>query len=398
MFEPLKIKEYRKYWFAQTISLTGTWMQQIAQNWLVYVLTKSAFYLGFISFLSSLPMLLLTLFGGVIADRYSRKKIILITQILSLIPAVFLGILIHLEKVTIWHVAVASIVLGVAASFDMPARHAFITEIVPSNLITSAIAMQSMSFNLARMIGPILAGVIVTHLNFQTCFYLNALSFIPLIIVLISLCTKSCVNPDSHSSIGSLFKEGALFLYENKSILYLIYAIGAYTIFGISFIPLLPIIADQILKSNAEGLGMIVSSIGAGSLLAATAIALKKDIHEKEVHIFKSSMVFPIGLLGIALSQNIYITMFFAFVLGGAFVNFFAVSNSYIQSKTDHRLRGRVMSFFSFVFLGFTPIGNILAGVLVDNFGIKNVLLLYSSLCLISGILFLKILPNKKRS
>jgi len=395
MFNPLKIKEYRAYWITQTISLSGTWMQQIAQNWLVYVLTKSAFYLGLISFLSSFPILIFTLFGGVLADRYSRRKILIFTQIFSLFPALFLGFIIHLNLVTIWHVAIASFILGVTASFDMPARQAFIAEIVPENILTSAIAMQSMSFNIARIIGPILAGFIVTYLNFQMCFYLNALSFLPLIIILLILCNKSCSHPSEHAPIKTFFKEGFVFLFNNKNILYVICAVGSFTIFGISFIPILPILADQVLKAGAKGLGMIVSSIGVGSLMAATLIALKKDIKEKQSHMFKASLLFPVGLLGIAFSKKIYIAMAFAFLLGFAFVNFFTVSNSFIQHQTEQRLKGRIMSFFSFVFLGFTPIGNIFAGILVDHLGIKTVLIIYSFLCLLLGTLFLRILPRK---
>lgn len=392
MSHPLKIKEFRVYWIGQTISLSGTWMQHIAQNWLVYILTKSALYLGLVSFLSTVPMLLFTLFAGVLADKYSRKKILIFTQIFSLFPALFLGILIQLNIVTIWHVAIASLMLGISAAFDMPARQAFISEIVPKEMITKAIAMQSMSFNIARIIGPFLAGLIVAHLNFQMCFYLNALSFVPLIMILIMLCSKSCINFDGDISFKSFFKEGFHFLLSKKRILYIICAVGTFTIFGISFIPILPIIADSVLHSGIEGLGMIVSSIGFGSLTAAIIITLRKDIEDKENHIFKASMLFPVGILGIAFSTNIYVSMVFAFLLGFAFVNFFTVGNSFIQNQTEQRLRGRVMSFFSFVFLGFTPIGNILVGFLVEAFGVKNVLITYAFICFLAGFFFLKLL------
>ncbi len=395
MFHPLRIKEFRAYWICQVISLTGTWMQHIAQGWLVYVLTKSAFYLGLISFLQSFPMLLFTLYAGVMADRYSRKKILLLTQILSLIPAVFIGVLIQLNLVNIWHVAIASIVLGIAGAFDMPARQAFISEIVNKEMLTSAIAMQSMSFNIARIIGPILAGIIVTHLNFYMCFYLNALSFVPLIIVLFNLSIKSLHSLAEEASVKHFLKEGYLFIINNKQILYTIFAVGTFTIFGISFIPILPVIADEILKTGAKGYGMLVSSIGVGSLTAATLIAIrKKDIDDKLSRIFKASLIIPIGLLGVGFSKNFYVTMSFAFLLGFAFVNFFTVSNSFIQHQTEQRMRGRIMSFFAFVFLGFTPIGNLLIGWLVEKLNIKTVISIYSILCMFSSISFFKILPK----
>jgi len=396
MPHPLKIKEFRAYWIGQIISLSGTWMQQIAQSWLIYVLTKSAFYLGLISFLSSFPTLLFTLFGGVIADKYPRRNILIATQTFSALPAVVIGVLIQLNLVNIWHIAVASFILGVATAFDMPARQAFVTEIVYQDMITSAIAMQSISFNIARIVGPMLAGFVVTHLNFHMCFYLNALSFVPLIIILLSIKLDFVVS-SSHISFKESLKEGLQFIVKSRQILYIICSVGIFTLFGLSFMTILPIIAGEILKAEAKGFSMIVSSVGAGSLLSGIFIALKRDIKQKLNHIFGASILFPVGLLGIAFSNNIHLTMFFAFLLGVAFVNFFTVSNSFIQNQTEQKLRGRVMSFFGFVFLGFTPIGNLLIGTLVDRLGVKTVLEIYSVTCLAGGIIFLKILPSIQR-
>ncbi|MEJ5228096.1 MFS transporter [Thermodesulfovibrio sp.] len=394
MFQPLKIRDFRAYWIGQVISLSGTWMQHIAQSWLVYVITNSAFYLGLISFLSSFPMLIFTLFGGVVADRYSRKKILVLTQIFSLFPALFLGIIIQLNKVEIWHVAVASLVLGIASAFDMPARQAFITEIVSKEMITSAVAMQSMSFNIARIVGPFLAGVIVTNLNFHMCFYLNAISFLPLIVILRWISEKNIPATTENSSVKHFFKEGLAFLLERKRILFTISAVGIFTVFGVSFIPVLPVIAKEVLGRGVEGYSMLVTSIGIGSLTAGTIIAIRKDIQDKEKHIFLASLIFPVGLFGIAFSENFYLTIIFAFLLGLSFVNFFTVSNSFIQHQTESRLRGRVMSFFSFVFLGFTPFGNMLMGVLVENFGTRMVISLCALVCMISSVVFFKILPS----
>lgn len=393
MSHPLKIKEFRAYWIGQIISLSGTWMQQIAQSWLVYVLTKSAFYLGLISFLASFPALLFTLFGGVIADRYPRRNILIVTQCLSCLPAVILGILIHLNVINIWHIAAASFILGVATAFDMPARQAFITEIVSHEMITTAVAMQSISFNIARIAGPVFAGFIVTHLSFYMCFYLNALSFIPLILILLSIKPDFPLSASENSSFRKSLKEGFRFLLKNEQILYTICAVGIFTLFGLSFMTILPIIAGEVLNVGAKGFGIIVSSIGAGSLLAGILIALKKDIKEKLNHIFRASLLFPVAIFGIAFFNEFYITISFAFIIGFALVNFFIVSNSFIQHQTEQRLRGRIMSFFAFVFLGFTPIGNLLAGILVDRFGVNPVLELYSLICLAGGIIFLKILP-----
>jgi len=278
----------------------------------------------------------------------------------------------------------------------MPARQAFITEIVYQDMITSAIAMQSISFNIARIVGPMLAGFVVTHLNFHMCFYLNALSFVPLIIILLSIKLDFVVS-SSHISFKESLKEGLQFIVKSRQILYIICSVGIFTLFGLSFMTILPIIAGEILKAEAKGFSMIVSSVGAGSLLSGIFIALKRDIKQKLNHIFGASILFPVGLLGIAFSNNIHLTMFFAFLLGVAFVNFFTVSNSFIQNQTEQKLRGRVMSFFGFVFLGFTPIGNLLIGTLVDRLGVKTVLEIYSLTCLAGGIIFLKILPSIQR-
>ncbi len=194
MSHPIKIKEFHIYWIGQIISLSGSWMQIIAQNWLIYFLTKSAFYLGLISFLSSSPMLIFTLFGRVLADKYQRRNILILTQFLSLFPALIIGLLIQADLIKIWHIALASLFLGIAGAFYIPARQVFITEIVKKEMITSAIAMQSISFNIARIIGPFFAGIIVSSINFQTCFYINALSFIPLIIILFTIKLKDEVS------------------------------------------------------------------------------------------------------------------------------------------------------------------------------------------------------------
>ncbi|MGB9710665.1 MAG: MFS transporter [Thermodesulfovibrio sp.] len=397
MSHPLKIKEFRAYWIGQVISLSGTWMQHIAQSWLVYVLTKSAFYLGLISFLASFPTLLFTLFGGVVADRYPRRNILIVTQTFSALPAVVIGVLIHLNLINIWHIAIASFVLGIATAFDMPARQAFITEIVYPDMITSAVAMQSISFNIARIVGPMLAGFIVAHLNFYMCFYLNALSFLPLIFILFSIKLNFSTS-SIHVSFKESLKEGLYFILKNRQILNIICSVGIFTLFGLSFMTILPIIAGEILKVEAKGFSMIVSSVGVGSLLSGIFIALRRDIPEKLNHIFRASLLFPIGLFGVTLSHNIYLTIGFAFLLGVAFVNFFTVSNSFIQHLTEQRLRGRVMSFFAFVFLGFTPIGNLLVGALVEKFGVKTVLEIYSLICLAGGVIFLKILPAQLKS
>ncbi|MEN2995136.1 MAG: MFS transporter [Thermodesulfovibrio sp.] len=394
MSHPLKIKEFRTYWIGQIISLTGTWMQHIAQSWLVYIITKSAFYLGLISFLSSFPTLIFTLFGGVVADRYPRRNILIATQCLSCLPAIVLGFLIQFDLINIWHIAIASVILGVASAFDMPARQAFITEIVSPDMITKALAMQSISFNIARVAGPILAGFIVTNLNFYACFYLNALSFLPLILILLNIKTSFVLSSKEDSSFIKSFKEGFFFLNKNKEILYIIFAVGIFTLFGLSYMTIIPVIAGEILDVGAKGFGIIVSAIGVGALLAGVIITLKKDIREKLKYIFKASLLFSFALLGIAFSEDFYSTILLNFIIGFALVNFFIISNSFIQQKTEQRLRGRVMSFFTLVFLGFTPIGNLFTGFLVERFGVKPVVELYSLICLISGVVFLKILPS----
>lgn len=398
MSHPLRIKDFRTYWIGQIISLTGTWMQHIAQSWLVYVLTKSAFYLGLISFLTSFPTLVLTLLGGVVADRYPRRNILIITQCLLCLPAIVLGFLIQLELINIWHIAIASIIIGVANAFDMPARQAFITEIVPHDMITKALAMQSISFNIARLAGPILAGFIVANLNFYTCFYLNALSFLPLILILLSIRPPFVSNMQEDSTFIKSLKEGFWFLKNNMKILYTICAVGIFTLFGLSFTTIIPVIAGEILDVGVKGFGVIVSSIGGGALLAGVIITLKKDVKEKLNYVFKASLLFSISLLGVAFSKDIYFTIFLNFIIGFALVNFFIISNSFIQQKTEQRLRGRVMSFFTLVFLGFTPIGNLVTGFLVEKFGVKPVLELYSLICLIGGVVFLKILPSTLRT
>ncbi len=390
-------KNFRNYWISQIISLSGAWIQQVSQVWLFYTLTKSAAYLGLISFLNSFPILIFTLFAGVIADKYARKKILLLTQIISFFQALLLGILIHLNLIKLWHIALGAILLGIVNAFEMPARQAFISDLVPLNKLTSAIALQSISFNLARFIGPILAGFIISYFNFYICFYLNALSILPLIGYLIKY---QEISPSFSKSYKNPFltslKEGFLFLFSKKDLLCTLIAVAIITLFGVSVITLLPLIAEEIFNLGSKGYSILISSIGLGSLLAGFLIIIRGDIPDKKRYILKSSLIVPISLLGMVLSPNFYFTLIFTFILGFSFVNFFTISNSFLQHSTDQPMKGRIMSLFSLVFLGFTPIGNLLIGLLAEKLDLKILISSYSLISLFFLISLLRTLQKTK--
>jgi MFS family permease len=388
-FSALYVRDFRLFWFGQIISLSGTWMHSVAQSWLVYSLTKSPLYLGIIASLSSLPILLFALFGGMVVDRYPKRNILIVTQLLSVIPALAVAVLADKNIITVWHVGMAAAFLGTVNAFDIPARQTFLAEVVGKADITNAIALNSAAFNGARIIGPIIAGFVISGIGIPACFYLNAVSFIPVIFALSRIKARSLINTHQKGLITGI-ADGWRFILKERPILYIMSLISVFSLFGIPYITLLPILAGEILNVGAKGLSMLVASAGAGSLTAAMMIAFKGEIKRKEIYIPLSAIVFSLSILGISFSMSFYVSMFIIFFAGWGIVSFLAVSNSFIQHTVPDSLRGRVMSVYTLVFLGFAPVGNSIIGLTADIIGTIASLKIFALLCIIGSIIFLR--------
>ncbi len=386
-FSALRVRDFRLFWFGQLISVSGTWMQAVAQGWLVYSLTKSPFYLGVVTTAASLPILFFSLVGGIFADRFNKRNLIILTQALSIVPAFLLGILSDLEIINVYQVILLAFILGTVNAFDMPARHSYMAELVGKKQLLNAIALNSAAFNGARLIGPVIAGFVIAYINLPACFYLNAVSFIAVIISLSRIKTKNGLINPSKKLVDDFF-EGINFIRKKTDLLYVIILVAAFSIFGIPFTSFLPVFAEDIFHAGAKGYGLLVSATGVGAFSAAFMIAFKGDIKNKLRFMSAAGLCFSFSVLFVSLSKLFSLSLLILAVAGWGMVSFLSLANSFIQLSATDNLRGRLMSVYSVVFLGFVPIGSFVIGTVSDIIGTTNALAFSSLVCIAGAIMF----------
>jgi len=396
-FSAFSFRDFRLFWFGQIISLSGSWMQTVAQGWLVYSLTKSPLHLGMVAAANALPILLFSLFGGLIADRYPKRNLLLITQALSIIPAVLLGFLTSRGIVTVWHVAALAAFLGTINALDIPVRQSFLAEMVGKGHITNAIALNSAAFNGARIIGPVFAGVAIAYLGIPACFYLNALSFGAVIIALYRIKAKGEIRGRSEGLLRD-FNKGLIFIRGNREIKNVFLLIAVFSIIGLPYISLLPIFAAEVFHAGAKGLGFLVGASGIGALTAALLIAARRDIADKPRFMSFAALTFSAALFLFSLSSIFWLSLLIITAAGWGMVSYLAVANSFIQTTVPDELRGRVMSIYSLVFLGTVPIGNALMGVIADRTGTPHAVTISGVICIIAAAGFAAKYLNKGRT
>ncbi|MDW8136237.1 MAG: MFS transporter [Thermodesulfobacterium sp.] len=397
---PLSLKPFQFFILGHFLSFTGSWMHTVAQNWLVYELTGSSFYLGLLSFFSSTPIILLGLLGGVLIDKFNRKKLLTLITFLSVFPPLILGLLVQTYSVSFWQIALLAFLLNSLTAIDLPLRQVFIGEIVPSGLLTQALSIQAFSFNLARMIGPALAGFIISYYSIYLCFYLNALSFVPLLLFLLFFIHLQDLDfknkPSETFNFKKDLKEIFLFLKNHPSILATLLSISNFTFFGISTLILLPVIVHKLYGGQAKEFGILSSTIGIGAILGSLYIFLKKEISQKLEHLLKASLLLGLSIGGITFSPFWFLTLFLSTLIGFSFTNFFPIANSYLQENTPSHLKGRIMSLFSISFLGVSPLGNFIIGILGDILPLKMVLIAYTFLLIIFQFFIFRLLRLRK--
>ncbi len=383
----LRNRDFRLFWLGQLVSLSGTWMQSVAQGWLVYSLTKSAFYLGLVAACGTFPILLFTLAGGIVADRFRKRNLLLITQALSIIPSVALAILTDIGIITVWQVALFAVVLGTVNAFDMPARQSFIVEMVGKENLTNAIALNSAAFHGARMVGPVIAGVTIAYAGLPACFYLNALSFVAVIISLSRIRARGKIRDKSSGMMKDL-ADGLLYIRRHSPVFQVIVLVAIFSLLGMPFITLLPIFAAEIFGQGPEGFGIMVGATGAGALLAALSLAFREDIEDKTKFMAVSALCFSVLLFLFSFMKLFSIAIGILVFIGWSLVSFFAVANSHIQLSVPDDLRGRAMSVYTFVFLGTAPIGNSIVGAAANEFGAALTVSAVAVVCLITALFF----------
>jgi MFS family permease len=395
IFRSLKYRNYRLFFSGQSISLIGTWMQRIAMPWLVYHITGSALLLGVVSFAGQIPTFLLAPFAGVLTDRFSRYRVLLVTQIISSIQAFILAILAITGSIQIWHIVVLSIALGCINAFDIPSRHSFVIEMVEKKEdLGNAIALNSMMFNGARLLGPSVAGLMLATTGEGVCFMINAISYLFVIISLLLMKVKSREIRIKESRMFSEMKEGLRYTFGFAPIKYLILLLGVVSLMGSSYQVLMPVYAKEVLGGGSGTFGFLMGAAGMGALLGALYLASKESVLKLGRIIPLACGLFGIGLISIAFSRVFLISLIILVFAGMGMMLHTASSNTILQTITDDDKRGRVMGFYTMAIMGTAPFGSLIAGVLAKAIGTPATIFAGGAACLAGAIIFFRKLPE----
>jgi MFS family permease len=381
MFSSLSIKNFRIYWFGMFVSLIGTWIQAVAQSWLVFRLTASVFLLGLVGFLSAIPVFLLSLFGGVVADRMNKRNILIFTQSAFMLLAFFLGVLVHWQLITVWQIMLIAVLNGVVMAFDAPSRQAVVMELVGRDHLFNAIALNSVAFNSSRIIGPALAAILIAAIGMSGCFYINAISFLPLIVTLLLMKINSSPRDLKHNNTLRDLREGIALVKNNRLILILVTMVAISSLFGVSYVILMPVFANDILKVGVAGLGILMSSSGGGALIAALMLAGLGNFRYKGRLLILSSLVFSFALILFSLSRIYLLSIVALILIGWGSVTAIAIINTLLQIIVPDKFRGRIMSVFMFTFAGIMPFGNLIAGAISQVLGVSITVAISGIIC-----------------
>ena len=369
-FSALKHRNYRLWFIGQLTSLVGTWMQNIAQPWLVYQMTGSPLYLGIVSFAPAIPALTLTLWAGVIVDRLPKRNLLVMTQTVLMLSAFTLAADYFLGWVQPWHVVILALVNGTVQALDAPTRQAIVVDMVGREDLMNGIALNSAMFNSARILGPSIAGIVLALVGAGWCFVLNGISFIAVIAGLLMMQFPVFVpKPRTGSSIAQL-REGLSYIRHHETIRSLIMLVAVANLFAMGYSALLPAFAQDVLHAGELGLGMMMTAIGTGALTGALLLASLGNSWRKGVLLTVGNLFFPIMILCFAFSQWLPLSLVFLVGAGFGFMTQNATANTLVQAIVPDELRGRVMSVYMLVFQGFFPIGSLIAGSIAQRFGI----------------------------
>ncbi|MFZ1946813.1 MAG: MFS transporter [bacterium] len=397
-FAALRHRNYRLFFAGQLVSLTGTWMQNIAQPWLVYALTGSPLYLGIVSFASSIPTLTLTLGAGVVVDRFPKRALLVVTQTWMMILALALAADVFTGLVQPWHIVVFSFLLGIGNAFDAPARQAFVVEMVEDRRdLQNAIALNSVVFQTARIIGPSLAGIALALVGAGWCFLLNGISFIAVIVGLRMMRLKPFIGAERGESPVAQLREGLHYVWHNKTVRVVISLVAASNLFAFGYAALMPAFARDVLGRGPRGLGALGACIGAGALAGALLVASATGFRRKGALLTFGNIFFPAMVLCFAASRVFPVSMLILVGVGFGFMVQNATANTIIQTSVPDGLRGRVMSVYMLVFHGFFPLGALMAGAVAQRVSIPVGAAFGASIALAWGLFLLWRAPFIRR-
>ncbi len=380
---------YRLYFAGQSVSLIGTWMQRTSVYWLIYEMTQSSFMLGVAVFAAQFPSFLFSIAGGVIADRYNRYHVLLLTQIASLIQAVLLTTLVLLDSYEVWHILTLSVLLGIINAFDVPARQALVYDMVDNKEhLPNAIALNSSMVHTARLIGPAIAGLVLQQYGAAICFLINGLSFIAVLTSLLFMKLPPYKPREHTSNAITDLKEGFGYLKNTPSISMVMMMLACMSLVALPYITLLPIYAKEIFNGEASVFGYLNSFIGLGAVSGAFYLAsLKAGSNLKKV-LFFNTLVFGLGLIVFSHLTSLPIALFVIAVTGFGMMSQTTISNTLIQTTVTPAMRGRVLSYYAMAFFGMQPIGGLLIGTLSHYVGAPNTILIEGLATLLIALIF----------
>ena len=398
IFRALSHRNYRLFFGGQGISLIGTWMQQIAMSWLVYRLTDSALLLGVVGFTSRIPTFLLASLAGVLADRWNRHRVLVITQTLSMIQAMILAILVLTEAIAVWHIIFLSLSLGLINALDIPTRQSFVVDMIEKREdLGNAIALNSSIVNGARLIGPSVAGMLIATLGEGMCFLLNGLSFIAVIFALLAMKITPKKREAQSSKVFQGLKEGFSYAFGFAPIRSVLLLLGLVSLMGMPFTVLMPIFAEKILHGGPQALGFLSGATGVGAIAGSIYLASRKSVLGLGRIIVISSNLFGIGLIGFSLSRLFWLSLLMMLLTGFGMMVEMTSSNTVLQTIVEEDKRGRIMGFYTMAFMGMVPFGSLLAGTLANNIGAPNTVMIGGVACILGSVLFAKKLPPLRR-
>ncbi|MGA2413794.1 MAG: MFS transporter [Candidatus Sulfotelmatobacter sp.] len=389
----LRHRNFQLFFSGQLISLIGTWMQSVAQSWLVYRMTGSALLLGSVGFASQVPVFLFSPLGGIAADRFNRRYVVIATQVASMLLAFVLAALTLLGKIQVWHVFVLASLLGVVNAFDIPGRQSFLVDMVGKDDLMNAIALNSSMFNGARVIGPAVAGILVARIGEGWCFFANAVSYIAVIVGLGLMRVQS----PRRAAMASPFEhmmEGFRFVNGTAPIRTLLLLLGLVSLVGMPYAVLMPIFADQILHGGARGLGILMGAAGVGALLGALTLAFRQGVKGLGRWVAWCCAGFGASLMVFALSHKFWISVGLLLPVGYFVMLQMSSSNTLIQVMVPDALRGRVMAVYSMMFMGMAPIGALFGGALAEHLGAPVTVAIGGVACLVGACWFGLQLPK----
>ena len=391
----LRSRNYRLFFGGQSISLIGTWITRVATSWLVFRLTGSLFLLGAVGFAGQIPMLVLAPFTGVLVDRWSRHRLLVVTQVLSMLQSLALALLVFSHHITVAWILVLQVAQGVINTFDTPGRQAFVVEMVEDRAdLPNAIALNSSMVNASRIIGPSIGGVVIAAVGEGWCFMADAVSYLAVIASLLAMTVRPRDRQPREKTALQEFIDGYRYVSRFLPVRSALTLLALISLLGMPYTVLMPAIATRQLHGGANTLGFLMTASGVGALAGALYLAARRTVLGLGRAMYVAAMVFGVGLVLFSLSHVLWLSLLILPIVGAGMMITMASTNTIVQTVVEEHLRGRVMAFYTMAFLGTAPIGSLLAGVVAEHIGSENTILLGGLGCVIAGVWFALRLPR----